>query len=70
MTELIFIVAEAEEGGFTAQSVGVDIFTEADSLDELKSMIRDAVLCHFEEDELPKLIRIHFTKEEVFSLVA
>ncbi len=70
MTELIFIVSEAEEGGFLARSIGEDIFTEADTMDELKEMIRDAVVCHFEEDQLPKMIRIHFTKEEVFSLVA
>lgn len=70
MTELIFIVTEAPEGGFTAQAVGQSVFTEADTMDELKAMVSDAVKCHFETDELPKMIRLHFTKEEVFALVA
>ena len=70
MTELIFIVTEAPEGGVIAQAVGYSIFTEADTMEELKDMVSDAVKCHFESDELPKMIRLHFTKEEVFALVA
>lgn len=70
MTELLFIVSEAPEGGFSAQAVGHSIFTEADTMEELKTMVSDAVKCHFDADELPKIIRLHFTKEEVFALVA
>ncbi len=70
MTELLFIVSEAAEGGYTAQAVGQSIYTEADTMDELKAMLSDAVKCHFEVDELPKMIRLHFTREEVFALVA
>ena len=70
MTELLFIVSEAAEGGYTAQAVGHSIFTEADTMEELKEMVSDAVKCHFEADELPKVIRLHYTKEEVFALVA
>ena len=70
MTELMFIVSESPEGGFTAQAVGVSIFTEGDTMEHLKEMISDAVKCHFEGSDLPKLIRLHFTKEEVFPLVA
>ena len=50
MKEIIFIVEEAQEGGFTAKSLGDNIFTEADTLSELKAMIKDAVICHFEKD--------------------
>lgn len=70
MTELLFIVSEAVEGGFTAQAVGHSIFTEADTMEDLKEMVSDAVKCHFEVDKLPKIIRLHYTKEEVFALVA
>ena len=48
MNELIFLVEEAPEGGFTAKALGESIYTEADTMDELKKMIRDAVNCHFE----------------------
>lgn len=57
MTELIFIVEEAPEGGYTARAMGESIFTEADDLTELQDQVRDAVLCHFEEDERPKFVR-------------
>jgi len=70
MTEIIFHVSEAAEGGYTARAVGQSIFAEADSMDELRQMVRDAVLCHFETEEMPKLIRLIFTKEELFALAA
>ncbi len=68
MTELIFLVEEAPEGGYTARAMGESIFTEADDLTELQDQVRDAVLCHFEEDERPKLVRLHFVREEVIAV--
>lgn len=68
MSELIFLVEEAPEGGFTARALGESIFTEADSAEEIGARVRDAVRCHFAEDKLPRLIRLHFVREEVFSV--
>jgi hypothetical protein len=67
MNELIFLIEEAHEGGFTARTLGHSIFTEADSMDALRSQIRDAVKCHFDEGQAPKLIRLHFVREEVIA---
>jgi hypothetical protein len=67
MSEIIFLVEEAVEGGLVARSLGQSIFTEAESMEELKVNIKDAVLCHFEEDSLPKVIRLHYVKDEVMS---
>ena len=67
MNEIIFIVQEAPEGGFEAKALSAPIFTEADSLDELREMVRDAVSCHFEDEERPKIIRLHFVREEVIA---
>ncbi len=53
--EIIFLVEEAPEGGYTARARGHSIFTEADTWDELKEMARDAVDCHFDEGEKPRL---------------
>jgi hypothetical protein len=52
-TEIIFSIEESPEGGFQARALGFSIFTEADSLDELKTMIRDAVSCHFDPSDPP-----------------
>lgn len=67
MTDIHFIVEESPEGGYAARAVGQDIFTEADSLPELHTMVRDAVRCHFAEGQAPSLIRLHITREEVLA---
>ena len=67
MDELIFMVENAPEGGYTARALGESIFTEADDLDSLRSQVRDAVRCHFEEGHDPRVIRLHFVREEVIA---
>jgi hypothetical protein len=67
MDELIFMVENAPEGGYTARALGVSIFAEADDLQNLRSEVRDAVRCHFEEGQGPKVIRLHFVREEVIA---
>ncbi len=67
MSEIIFIVEEAAEGGFSARALGHSIFTEADSVQELRETVRDAVRCHFEERDAPQVIRLHFVRDEVIA---
>jgi len=56
--EIIFLVEEAEEGGYIAKALGYSIFTEAENIEELRKMIVDAVKCHFDEKDMPSLIRV------------
>jgi hypothetical protein len=67
MNEIIFLVEEAVEGGYTARALGESIFTDGDDVDELRANIRDAVSCHFEPDKKPGVIRLHFVTEEVIA---
>ncbi len=67
-TEIIFDVTEAPEGGYDARALGHAIFTQGDDWDELKAMARDAVLCHFGEDEAPRVIRLHLVREEAIAV--
>jgi hypothetical protein len=67
MTEIHFIVEEAPEGGFVARAVGADIYTEAEGIEDLHAQVRDAVRCHFDEGQMPSLIRLHITREEVLA---
>ncbi len=67
MNEIIFLIEEALEGGYTAKAIGEGIFTETDTMEELKKNIKEAVECHFDEHKKPKLIRLHIIKEEVIS---
>ena len=67
-TEIIFLIEEDPVSGFFARALGHSIITEAETLQELKENSRDAVRCHFDESELPRIIRLHFVKEEVIAL--
>jgi hypothetical protein len=64
-TEIIFEAQESPEGGYEARALGHSIFTEADTLEELRAMVQDAVRCHFEPDAAPRVIRLHLVKDEV-----
>jgi hypothetical protein len=66
--EIVFLIEDALEGGFTARSLGESIFTEAEDLPTLREQIKDAVKCHYEDEISPKVIRLHFVKEEVFAI--
>ncbi|MCL2187443.1 MAG: 2-oxoisovalerate dehydrogenase [Defluviitaleaceae bacterium] len=66
--EIIFTVTESLDGGYEAQALGHAIFTQCDNYNELGETLRDAVQCHFDEIEMPKIIRIHFTKDELIAV--
>jgi hypothetical protein len=68
MNEIIFLVEKAPEGGYTARALGESIFTEADDVTSLEANVRDAVRCHFEEAEMPHVVRLHFTHEQVIAV--
>ncbi|HEY3326808.1 MAG TPA: hypothetical protein VGK14_06510 [Novimethylophilus sp.] len=68
MNEILFLVEDAPEGGYTARALGTSIFTEADDLETLHQQVRDAVHCHFDEGHAPQMIRLHFTREEVIAV--
>jgi predicted RNase H-like HicB family nuclease len=65
--EIIFLVEEDPEGGYVARAIGESIFTQGGTLEEIREMVKDAVHCHFEENERPKLIRLHIVRDEVIA---
>jgi hypothetical protein len=67
MSELIFLVEEAVGGGYTARALGEAIFTEAETLEELRSSVREAVHCHFDPGSGPKILRLHIVRDEVIA---
>ena len=64
-TEIVFSVQESPEGGYEAKALGHAIFTQAESLSDLKSKLQDAVRCHFDGKDKPSVIRLHLVKDEV-----
>lgn len=67
VSELIFLVEEAPEGGYTARALGQSIFTEADTLAELRANIREVVECHFDDGQVPDVLRLHMVRDEVLA---
>ena len=66
--EIVFEVFESPDGGFEVRAVGHSIFTLGNSWDELKFMVKDAVLCHFDDDEMPSEIKIQLVKQEIIAV--
>lgn len=67
--EIIFLVEEDPEGGYTARSLGYSIFAEGETVAELKENIKDALRCHFDRaEDIPPIIRLHIVREEVVTL--
>ena len=66
--EILFVVEEDPEVGFTARALGEPIFTEADSAEELEASVRDAVVYHFEESDRPSVIRLHFVRQHLIAV--
>ena len=67
MNEIVFVVEQAPEGGLTARALGESIFTEADTEAELRLAVQDAVHCLFDEGKSPRVIRLHFIREELLA---
>jgi len=68
MSEIVFLVEEDPEGGYSARALDESIFTEGGTEAELKSNVKDALRCHFDdESEIPPVIRLHFVRDQIIS---
>jgi hypothetical protein len=67
-SEIIFSVVESFDGGYEAHAVGHSIYTQCDDYSELPDVLRDAVRCHFDENEMPSFIRIHVVRNELITV--
>ncbi len=68
VSEIIFLVEEANEGGYQARALDYSIFTDAETMEDLKVNVKEAVQCHFDDNEMPKMVQLHVVKDEVMSI--
>ena len=69
--ELIFEIRDADEGGYYARALGYSIFTQADTWDDLRANLLEAVSLHFEEAATrPRLVQMHYVRDELIPLEA
>lgn len=67
MSEIVFLVEDSPDGGFVARALGYSIFTDAETYEQLRKNVRDALRCHFESEQMPAVIRLHYVKDEVLA---
>jgi len=67
-TEIIFVVEESPEGGYEAKALGHSIYTQGETVEEIREAAKDAVSCHFEENDRPRIIRLHWVKDELIAV--
>lgn len=67
MVEIVFLIDKDPDGGFNARAAGESILTQAEDLDGLRSAVRESVHCHFDDAQRPKLIRLHYVRDEVIA---
>jgi predicted RNase H-like HicB family nuclease len=68
MAELVFEVSQEADGGFTAESLGENIFTQADSWDELRANVQEAVEAYFFDRQKPTSVRLRLVRDEVLAI--
>lgn len=67
-SEVIFEVYDSPEGGYEARALGHSIFTEPETVEQLRKNVLEAVRCHFDANQAPSVIRLHFVRDEVLTL--
>ena len=66
--EIIFVVEDDENGGYNCRALGYSIFTQGDTWDEVEKNVREAVLCHFDDGKAPRLIHLHYVRDQVIAV--
>lgn len=67
MKELIFEVTQEEDGGFVAECLTEAIFTQADTWEELRHNVKEAVEAYLFDSPLPTTNRLHLIRDEVLA---
>ena len=68
MQELVFEVVQESDGGYCAECLTENIFTEADTWDDLRKNVIEATSAFFYDCSLPDRIRLHLVRDEILSV--
>ena len=68
MKEIVFEVVQESDGGFCAEALGENIFTQADSWEELKANAQEAVHAYYFDSPAPTSIRLRLVRDEVLAV--
>lgn len=68
MPELVFEVVQDSDGGYCAECLTENIFTEGDTWDELRKNVLEATTAFFFDRLAPQRIRLHLVRDEILSV--
>ncbi len=68
MKEIVFEISQEADGGFIAEAIGENIFTQADTWDDLKANVREAVQAYYFDSAPPASIRLRLVRDEVLAV--
>ena len=71
MPELVFEVVQESDGGYCARALGHGIFIEAETWEELRENVLEAISVHFGDAPVhPRLVQLHYVKDELIAVEA
>ncbi len=65
---MIFEVTQEADGGYVAECLTENIFTQGDSWEELRSNVKEAVTAFFFDQSAPRRVRLHLVRDEMLAL--
>jgi predicted RNase H-like HicB family nuclease len=68
VNEIVFEITQEADGGFCAECLNDDIFTQGDTWDELRANVREAVEAYYFDRSKPTSIRLHLVRDEMLAL--
>jgi predicted RNase H-like HicB family nuclease len=63
--EIVFSVNQESDGGFVAECLSHDIFTQGDNWEQLRKNVQEAVSTYFFDQTKPSQVRLHLVRDEV-----
>ena len=68
MQELVFEVTQESDGGYCAECLMAEIFTQGDDWDQLRANVKEAVRAYYFDSEVPSRIRLHLVRDEMLAV--
>ena len=65
--EIVFSITQEEDGGFVAECLSYDIFTQGDTWEQLRQNVREAVSAYFFDQPKPARVRLHLVRDELLA---
>lgn len=67
-SEIVFSLSQESDGGYVAECLSHDIFTEGDTWEDVRQNVLAAVNAYFFDQPKPRSVRLHMVKTEILAV--